>query len=163
MEIIDYDKKYDEDIKNLLVELQKYLVEIDNWHFQVLKECYKEAAFKMDMQRVKEEEGKIYLARENDEIVGMVIGIIPKKDNEDKISNTCARNGSVLELIVKHNVRGNGIGKALLLKIESYFKRKNCENISIEVYGPNTKGLNFYNKNGYTPIDYIVMKKIEKD
>lgn len=41
-------------------------------------------------------------------------------------------------------IRGNGIGKSLLEKIEEYYKR-----INIEVFGPNKKGLNFYEKNDY--------------
>lgn len=31
MKIIDYDKKYNEDIKDLLVELQEYIVSMRNW------------------------------------------------------------------------------------------------------------------------------------
>ncbi len=162
MEIIDYEDKYEEDVKDLLVELQEHLVKVDYWHFQVMKDIYRESCFNRDMQMVKEQEGHIYLAKENNEIIGMVIGIIPPKDDEDRDTNTCARNGAVLELIVSKKSRGNGTGKLLLSKIEDYFKEKNCENISIEVYAPNERAYHFYEREGYKPIEYIVMKKIEK-
>ena len=38
--IINYDNKYDEQIKDLLVELQNYLIDIDNWHTQLLLPNY---------------------------------------------------------------------------------------------------------------------------
>lgn len=162
MEIIEYEEKYAENVKDLLVELQEHLVEVDYWHFQVMKESYRENCFKRDMEAVRTREGKIYLAKENDVIVGLVIGTIPPKDDEDRDTNTCARNGRVLELIVSKKSRGKGTGELLLKKIEEYFKEMNCENIGIEVYGPNTRAYSFYDRNGYKPIDYILMKKIDK-
>ena len=114
MEIIEYEEKYAENVKDLLVELQEHLVEVDYWHFQVMKESYRENCFKRDMEAVRTREGKIYLAKENDVIVGLVIGTIPPKDDEDRDTNTCARNGRVLELIVSKKSRGKGTGELLL-------------------------------------------------
>ena len=161
MKIIDYDAKYDEQIKDLLVELQNYLIDIDDWHTQVMLSEYRESNFKMDMRKVNSHEGKIYLAIENDLIIGLVMGVVEEKDEIDKLTNDCAKTGSVIELIVKDNIRGNGIGKLLLEKIEEYFKSINCKRINIEVFGPNKKGLNFYKKNGYIPRDIIVSKKLD--
>ena len=36
MEIKEYNKKYDEDIKDLLVELEEYIVSIDEDHLDVV-------------------------------------------------------------------------------------------------------------------------------
>lgn len=160
MKIIEYNSKYDEQIKNLLVELQNYLIDIDNWHTQIMLPNYKEESFKMDLMKVNNQNGKIYLAIENNIIIGLIMGIINIPDEIDKLTNDCAKTGSVIELIVKNNIRGNGIGKSLLTKIEDYFKSLDCKRINIEVFGPNEKGLNFYLKNNYTIRDYIVSKKI---
>ena len=160
MQIIDYNSIYDEQIKDLLVELQNYLIDIDDWHTQVMLSEYREENFKMDLRKVNTQEGKIYLAMENNLITGLVMGVVEIKDEIDKLTNDCAKTGSVIELIVKDNIRGNGIGKLLLEKIENYFKSINCKRINIEVFGPNKKGLNFYEKNGYIPRDIIVSKKI---
>ena len=158
--IIEYDSKYDEQIKDLLVELQNYLVDIDNWHTQILKPEYRENMFKLDMEKVRKQNGKIYLYIENNVAIGIIIGIIEEKDEIDKLTNDCAKTGSILELVVKNDIRGNGIGKLLLGKIEQFIKDVDCKRINIEVFGPNKKGLNFYEKNGYITRDIIVSKKI---
>ena len=41
-----------------------------------------------------------------------------------------------------------------LAKAEEYFKSIDCKRINIEVFDPNKKGLNFYEKN-----DYIIVSK----
>lgn len=158
--IVEYDSKYDEQIKNLLVELQNYLVDIDNWHTQILKPEYRENMFKLDMEKVRRQNGKIYLYIEDNVAIGIIIGIIEEKDEIDKLTNDCAKTGSILELVVKNDIRGNGIGKLLLGKIEQFFKDVDCKRINIEVFGPNKKGLSFYEKNGYVTRDIIVSKKI---
>lgn len=158
--IVEYDSKYDEQIKNLLVELQNYLVDIDNWHTQILKPEYRENMFKLNMEKVRKQNGKIYLYIEDNVAIGIIIGIIEEKDEIDKLTNDCAKTGSILELVVKNDIRGNGIGKLLLGKIEQFFKDVDCKRINIEVFGPNKKGLNFYEKNGYVTRDIIVSKKI---
>ena len=112
------------------------------------------------MNKVRKQDGKVYLFVENDTVVGLIIGIVEEKDEIDVLTNDCAKTGSVLELVVKNNVRGNGIGKTLLEKMEEYFKSINCKRINIEVFGPNKKGLNFYEKNDYIIRDMIVSKKI---
>ena len=158
--IIEYDMQYDEQIKDLLVELQNYLIDIDDWHTQVMLPEYRENSFKMDMKKIEKQNGKIYLAIENDIVIGLIMGVVEVKDEIDKLTNDCAKTGSVIELIVKNNIRGNGIGKSLLEKIEEYFKSINCKRINIEVFGPNKKGLNFYKKNDYIIRDIIVSKRI---
>ena len=158
--IVEYDSKFDEQIKDLLVELQNYLIDIDDWHTQIMLPEYREKYFKMDMEKVKNQNGKIYLEIENNTVNGLIIGVVEEKDDIDKLTNDCAKTGSVIELIVKNNIRGNGIGKNLLEKLEEYFKSINCKRINIEVFGPNKKGLNFYEKNDYVIRDYIVSKKL---
>lgn len=158
--IIEYDMQYDEQIKDLLVELQNYLIDIDDWQTQVMLPEYRENSFKMDMKKIEKQNGKIYLAIENDIVIGLIMGVVEVKDEIDKLTNDCAKTGSVIELIVKNNIRGNGIGKSLLEKIEEYFKSINCKRINIEVFGPNKKGLNFYKKNDYITRDIIVSKRI---
>ena len=160
MKIIEYDSIYDEQIKNLLVELQNYLIDIDDWHTQVMIPEYRENIFKLDMNKVKKQNGKIYLSIENGIVNGLIIGIVEEKDEIDKLTNDCAKTDSVLELVVKSNIRGNGIGKSLLDKIEEYFRSIYCQRINIEVFGPNKKGLNFYEKNDYIIRDAIVSKRL---
>lgn len=160
IKIIEYNPIYDEQIKDLLVDLQNYLIDIDDWHTQILSDNYREDYFKMDVELVNKQDGKIFLAIENNKIIGFVLGIINIDDEIDKLTNDCVKTGNVLELIIKNSSRGNGIGQSLLNEIENYFKNINCKRINIEVFGPNENALNFYLKNDYTIRDYIVSKKI---
>lgn len=160
MKVIEYDKKYDEQIKDLLVELQEHLIKIDDWNTQVMSKDYREDSYNIDMQKVKEQSGKIYLAEQNDRIVGLVIGVVSKLDEIDIITNDCAKTGIVLELVISKDYQRSGIGKALLLKIEEYFKLIECQRVNIEVFGPNISAHNFYNKNGYIDRDIFVSKRL---
>ena len=74
--IIEYNSRYDKQIKDLLVELQNYLIDIDNWHTQVLLPEYREKIFEIDMNKVRKQDGKVYLFVENDTVVGLIIGIV---------------------------------------------------------------------------------------
>ena len=121
---------------------------------------YRENYFKMDLDLINKQDGKIFLAIEDTKIIGLVLGAVNPNDEIDKLTNACAKTGNVLELIVKNSSRGHGIGKLLLNEIETYFKNINCKRINIEVFGPNKSALNFYLKNDYTIRDYIVSKKI---
>ena len=49
MKIIDYNSMYDEDIKNLLVELQEYIASIDKEKYNIITESYREEYFKKTM------------------------------------------------------------------------------------------------------------------
>ena len=163
MNIIEYEKNYDEQIKDLLVELQEYLVEIDDWNTQILHKNYREQYFEMDMKKVREQEGKIYLAEENEKIKGLILGVVSEKDEIDKLTNDCAKTGAILELIISKECRGTGIGKELLNNMEQYFKSIGCQRVTIEVFGPNVSAYNFYCKNGYINRDSFVSKQLNQN
>ena len=69
MKIIEYDSIYDEQIKDLLIELQNYLIDIDDWHTQILSDNYREDYFKMDLKLINKQNGKIFLAIEDNKII----------------------------------------------------------------------------------------------
>ena len=158
--IVEYNKKYNEQIKELLIELQNYLIDIDDWHTQVMVPEYKEKYFELDMEKVKVQNGKIFLSIKDELVNGLIVGVVETVDEVDKLTNDCAKTGEVLELIVSKKNRGNGVGKILLNKMEEYFKNIGCIRTNIEVFGPNVSGLNFYEGNGYVVRDMIVSKKL---
>lgn len=158
--IVEYNEKYNEQIKELLIELQNYLIDIDDWHTQVMVPEYKEKYFELDMEKVKMQNGKIFLSIEDELVNGLIVGVVETVDEVDKLTNDCVKTGEVLELIVSKKNRGNGVGKILLNKMEDYFKNIGCIRTNIEVFGPNVSGLKFYEKNGYVVRDMIVSKKL---
>ena len=159
MKVIEYEEKYAEDVKNLLEELQNYILSIDPYHFNILMDDYKEKIFEKDMEEVRKNHGKIYLAQDQTNIVGLIMGVI----REPEIDFDYERRenmGEVLELIVTTQTRSKGIGSTLLNKMEEYFKSQNCHTINIDVFGYNEIAKNFYFKNDYHIRMMIVSKKI---
>ena len=158
--IIDYEAKYDEQVKNLLVELQQYLVNLDKEHFNIITEEYKEAYFNKTIESVKNNSGKILLYEEDNEIMGLVVGIV---NNEETLEyDFCApKRGRITELIVSKKYRGKNIGKKLLHSMKKYLKSIGCKNIMIAVFGYNTNAIKFYEENGFhiRMLDMIKKKK----
>jgi len=146
--IIDYIPKYDEEVKDLLVELQHHISNIDKEGYNVVGQCFRDKYFEKTMQNVFDNNGKIMLYLEDDKVVGLIIGIIYNEQIET--FDFCApKRGRITELIVNRGYRGRGIGKELLMKMMSYLKSIDCQKILISVFGYNESALKFYKENGY--------------
>lgn len=159
MEIIDYSSVYDNDIKDLLVELQEHIVMIDREKYNILTPEYRNKYFEKTMDEVNKYEGKIFLAIEEGKAIGLIIGLINNED-ESTYDFSAPKRGRVTELVVSKNCRSNGIGAQLLNKMESYFKSVGCKGILIDVFAYNEKAQKFYYKNGYFNRNIEIMKKI---
>ena len=86
--ITEYDKKYDEDIKDLLVELQEHVQSIDKEGYNILTKEYREEYFKKLLYEVNNSNGKILLYKEDNRLVGLVVGLINNYEEElDKCPN----------------------------------------------------------------------------
>ena len=160
MNIIEYEEKYLEDVRDLLVELEEYIVSIDKDELDQVGEQYREKMALVDLEEVKNNNGKCYLAIINDKVVGLVMGCIFPYDDNDYLDFKCPKRGEVTELIVTKKVRSNGVGKALMDKIEEYFKSEGCEYITIDVFAYNESAIKFYDKKGYHNRMHVVVKMI---
>lgn len=160
MQIIEYEKKYLEDVKDLLVELEEYILTIDKDNLDQLHSDYRNKMALLDLQEVNENNGKCYLAIENDKAIGLIMGIIKKFDENDYLDYKCPKEGEIIELIVTNKIRSNGIGQELMNKMEEYFKSVGCEYILVDVFAYNKKGIDFYDKQGYHSRMYTEIKKI---
>lgn len=160
MKIIEYEDKYLEDVKDLLVELEQYIVSIDKDNLDQLHPEYREKMAILDLEEVKNNNGKCYIAVENDKAVGLIMGCIFSYNEYDYLDYKCPKRGEITELIVSNNVRSKGIGNMLMNKIEEYFKSLGCEYILVDVFAYNDDAINFYDKNGYHSRMYTNIKKI---
>lgn len=159
LEIINYSNKYNEAIKDLLVELQEYIAEIDKEKYNILTNEYREKYFEKTMNEVNKYEGKIFLATENEKVIGLIVGLI-NNEEESTYDFKAPKRGRVTELVVSKECRSNGIGKQLLDKMEKYFKEVGCKGVLIDVFAYNENAQKFYYKNGYFNRNIEVMKKI---
>jgi ribosomal protein S18 acetylase RimI-like enzyme len=160
MEIIEYEDKYLEDVKDLLVELEEYILSIDKDELDQLHPEYREKMAILDLNEVKEYSGKCYLAIENNKAIGLIMGCIPEYDEYDYLDYKCPKRGEITELIVTNKTRSKGIGQLLMNKMEEYFKEQKCEYIHVDVFAYNEIGKNFYTKNNYHTRMEIMIKKI---
>lgn len=160
MKIIEYNEKYLEDVKNLLVELEEYILSIDKDELDQLHPEYREKMALLDLEEVNETNGKCYLAIEDDKAIGLIMGTLPPYDEYDYLDYKCPKRGEITELIVTNKIRSKGIGQELINKMEEYFKSVGCEYVIVDVFAYNDIGKNFYNKKGYHSRMETMIKKI---
>lgn len=160
MKIIEYEEKYLEDVKDLLVELEEYILTIDKDNLDQLHPEYRDKMAILDLEEVNENNGKCYIAVEDDKAIGVIMGTIPPYDEYDYLDYTCPKTGEITELIVSQKVRSKGVGQQLMQKMEEYFKSQNCEYVHIDVFAYNDTAINFYRKQGYHTRMFIDIKKL---
>ena len=160
MEIIEYKDKYLEDVRDLLTELEEYIVSIDKDELDQVHLEYHEKMALVDLDEVNKNNGKCYLAIENDTAIGLIMGTIPPYEEYDYLDYKCPKRGIITELIVTSKIRSKGVGQALMDKMEEYFKLNNCEYVLVDVFAYNENAINFYNKKGYHPRMHTDIKKL---
>lgn len=160
MKVIEYEDRYLEDVRDLLVELEEYIVSIDKDELDQVGKDYREKMALMDLEEVNKNNGKCYIAVENDKAIGLIMGCIFPYDEKDYLDYKCPKKGEITELIVSKKARGRGIGKVLMNKMEEYFKSLGCEYILLDVFAYNVNAIKFYEKEGYHSRMYKEIKKI---
>jgi ribosomal protein S18 acetylase RimI-like enzyme len=158
--IIEYSDKYLEDVKDLLVELEEYILDIDEDKLDTLHPEYREKMAIVDLKRINKYNGKCYLYLEKDKIIGLIMGCITPYEKYDYLDYKCPKKGEITELIVSKKARSKGIGKKLIDKLEAYFISIGCEYVSVDVFAYNKIGINFYSKNSYHSRMNIMIKKL---
>lgn len=155
--IIEYASIYEDEIKKLLVELQEYLAKIDKERYSIVGKNYADEYFEKTIDDINKYKGKMYLYQENNEICGLVVGLI-NNDEIDTYDSKIPKRGRITELIVSSKYRKKGYGQTLLERMEQYLKSQGCEDILIGVYEYNENAIKFYEKNGY----HTILKEMTK-
>lgn len=160
MKIVEYEDKYLECVRDLLAELEEYIVSIDKDNLDMVHADYHEKMAQVDLEEVKNNNGKCYVAVEKDKVVGLIMGTIPDYGKFDYLDYKCPKRGIITELVVTSKVRSNGVGRALMDEIEKYFKDNKCEYVLVDVFAYNDNAIKFYEKRGYHSRMYTNIKKI---
>ena len=157
--ITEYSSQYDDKIKELLEELQEHLIQIDKEEYSKIDDNYKEEYFHKTLDEIDKYQGKMYLYKENEEIVGFVVGLI----NNDEIVSydyKAPKTGRITELIVSSKYRKKGYGSILLSSMEEYLKSIGCQDILLGVFAYNESAINLYEKNSYHTRLVEMIKKV---
>lgn len=160
MEIEELKEMYFKNVKDLLMELQEYIIEIDNFKLNVLAKDYREKYFEYMLKDCKNNQGKVFVAVNGNKVVGMIAGFVQRYEERDKLDYACPKKGVVAELIVNKSARCDGVGSKLLNEMEVYFKSINCEYCQIDVFAPNEDAKTFYCKKGYKDRMITLFKKL---
>ena len=144
----------------LIEELQDYLIQIDPLKRLRRLPQYGEMYIKTLLQKIKKQDGIIYIAESENTPVGMIAGIIEEQTEKDKLECMPSKPARILELIVSEKHRGHNIGSLLMTTLEGYFQKKGCDIIRVEVFEPNKTTHHFYQKLNYQDRAVEMVKKI---
>ena len=144
----------------MLVELEEYILTIDEDNLDQLHPEYRDKMALLDLKEVNDNDGKCYLAIEKNKAIGLIMGIVKKYDKYDYLDYKCPKEGEITELIVTSQTRSKGVGRMLINKMEAYFKSIGCEYVLVDVFAYNKKGIGFYDKQGYHSRMYTNIKKL---
>ena len=162
MEIVEYEDKYIEQVRDLLVQLEEYLVSVDQDHLDMVGPEYREKMILHDLAVVAENQGVAFVALNGESVVGFVAGIIRPYTEADRLDYKCPKCGIITELVVDESIRGNGIGLSLIQKMEQYFNRLGCETMTVDVFEYNGNAKNFYAQCGYHSRMISMIKMLDK-
>lgn len=161
--IVEYEDKYLEEVKDLLVELEEYIITIDKDNLDHLHPEYREKMAILDLDEVNKLSGKCYLALKQDKVIGLIMGYVREYDDFDYLDYRCPKSGEISELIISKEERVNGLGKVLIKRMEDYFKNIGCEYVLVDCFAYNENGQKFYEKNGYHPRMYTNIKCLKEN
>lgn len=105
-----------------------------------------------------EDEAHILIAKEGSSLAGFITF---GTGTESYFDTNITRYGEIKELLVKPGARGQGVGKALINRVEDYFRLQNLPHIKIQVSSFNLTALAVYEKLGYTSRQELLYKPLE--
>lgn len=146
--VIEYNRIYKKQAVELIEELQQYIASIDKEKYNIYTPGYGEKYLRKTLNRIKKHNGKMFLYKEDDKILGLIAGIV-NNEEIDVYDFKAPKRGRILELIVTKKTRGKGIGRELMTKMEEYLKSIGCKAVLLEVFGYNENAIKFYIKNNY--------------
>ncbi len=160
VEIIEYRKKYINDVRDLLVAQETEVMKMDEDGLDTIHPDYRIKYTALELADMRKNNGKCYLAMEDGEVIGLVLGTIDQYDKYYYLDYKCPKRGRVLEIIVKKEYRRRGIGHMLMQKLEDYFRSVDCEYIILEVLSYNKTAIAFYNYNNFHERTEAKIKKL---
>ncbi|HVI69257.1 MAG TPA: GNAT family N-acetyltransferase [Magnetospirillaceae bacterium] len=141
-----------------VTKLQEYLIEIDPLHRLRMMPGYEHVQVEMILSDVARQHGAIFIAERNGAFVGMVTGFVVEQSGASRLGLVDARTGIISELFVVVHARGEGVGRALLLAMESMLEARGCDAIWLSTSAFNTNARLFYENQGYSEREVQYLK-----
>jgi len=112
------------------------------------------------IERVKKNDGTVFIAEYEKKSVGCVAGIIKVSTEEDLLDVFPFKDGRIIELFVDPSYRQKNIGFLLVGRMESYFRGKGCTVSELGCLAGNTGAYKLYKKHGYVDNNIEMVKKL---
>ena len=148
-------------IQNAIETLQDHEAAIDPLKLVVKKEGFGDRYMEYLAQRLKKDDGMIFVAESEGTVVGIVTAVILRYADHEVLGRGSEKlYGYVTDLYVDIDFRDQQVGKRLMDRAEEYFRSKGCDFATVGVLAPNMGTYDFYKKIGYADryVDFI--KKI---
>jgi ribosomal protein S18 acetylase RimI-like enzyme len=121
---------------------------------------YGELYTELTLKNIKAQSGVIYMARQGGKALGCISGTIENTSKEMSAGFSWMRTGRIIDLIVREDCRGQGIGLKLMKKIEDFFRLNGCDIVRVEVFVPNVSAHDFYNRLQYSDRVHDMVKQL---
>jgi ribosomal protein S18 acetylase RimI-like enzyme len=97
---------------------------------------------------------------EENKIIGYLMGSLLAKDDIEHLELACA--SKVEELFITEPYRSSGLGTNLINSFFDWSREKGAESVYLEVLKQNTRGINFYEKNGFVEYSSLMEAKLSQ-
>lgn len=141
------------DTKGLLScvkEFRKYLIFINPDRKKNLPDEFFQKWMEERQREIAGGTGSIFVATENNEIVGYTYGLIIKPQPHELNEYNPVSKGEIVDIYVKAQAQSKGVGKLLVSTINKHFQDHGCTQASLLVLSTNKKALSFYEHLGFT-------------
>lgn len=106
---------------------------------------------KLFTESVIGDDAVVYLAEDNDKVLGYLEGNICKPESWRPVIET-----EIVTFYILPEYRSQGIGKRLVDHFKEWSKSKNAKLIRVNAYATNTRGVEFYEEIGFTQHSIIL-------
>lgn len=107
--------------------------------------------------KLRNENGKIFLAIEDGKAIGFIFGWIGKSDYHTRIKKW----GYLSSIYVLSEYRKKGVGKALTKKLVEWFGKKKMKYVNLWAFWQNDSGRKFWESLGFDEYGIFMKKKIK--
>lgn len=147
-------------LHELVQELEEYVKTLDPLRRVINSPGFTELSLNETLENVKKYHGKILFAVSENSIVGYAVGVIWKQSEKNILEIGPHKLGEVLDIYLRSEFRGKGIGRKMIRMMENYFKNENCDSMWISVFAPNTNAHEMYKKCGFKDREIGMLKQL---
>jgi (aminoalkyl)phosphonate N-acetyltransferase len=148
-------------IKAAFERLHDHVVSIDPIKRMRKMPGYVEVFFGKLMKNISNNQGQMYIVEDTGKPVGFVAGFVADKQSEENLLEVVPTQlGIISDVYLDKELRGKGIGKQMMKKMEEYLKKKGCDSLWITTNGFNSNALGLYRSVGFVEREVGLLKKL---